>query len=691
MSRLIAVEPLVVLAVALGLYTVTAFLAAFLYRKTLAFVYPLCLVAAVLACAVDLTALLGNGDFKGYLPFGLPTVGLRFRLDALSAFFGLIVNIGVFAASVYGLGLKRKTELSPRVEPFFPVFAAAMNAVLLADDAFAFLFSWELMSLTSWILVVSRHEDAENRKAGHVYLLMAAIGTAALLFAFGGMAGVGGSWGGYTFDAIRAHKLDTLTAGLVLAAAIVGTGSKGGIMPLHAWLPLAHPAAPSHVSALMSGVMTKVAIYAIIRIVFDLLGTPEWWWSLPFIILGALTAVGGLLYAVLDQDLKRVLAYSTIENVGIIFCGIGFALAFKATGLHATAIGAPVAAIGGQAAAAVAMAAALLHALNHSWFKSLLFLGAGAVLHATGRRDIDRLGGLIHRMPATAFYWLVGALAISALPPLNGFVSEWLLFQAVLAGPSFSEPILRFLSPAVGATLALAAGLAAACFVRAFGGAFLGRARSHDAARAHEAPRAQQLAMALLATLCILGGLFGSFSAAAISPLLTKLVGTALPDLAVGPTPTSLVAFNALRSTYDAPLIALFVGLSAIMTAVVVQRISNRRTRRGPAWDCGFPDSSPATQYTASSFGQPLRRVYGSIAFGATDIVEMPPPGDNRPARFAVKRTDYLWQWLYVWPADTILTTASKLNNLQFLSIRRYLVLMFFALIFLLLITAAWV
>ena len=214
--------------------------------------------------------------------------------------------------------------------------------------------------------------------------------------------------------------------------------------------------------------MTKVAIYGIIRIVFDLLGTPEWWWSLPFIVLGAATAVGGLLYAVQDRDLKRVLAYSTIENIGIVFAGLGLALAFKATGI--------------VAAGAVAMAAALLHSLNHSWFKSLLFLGAGAVLHATGRRDLDGLGGLVHRMPQTSFFWLIGALSISALPPLNGFVSEWLLFQAVLAGPAFPEPILRFLSPALGAMLALAAGLAAACFVRAFGTVFLGRPRSKEAA-----------------------------------------------------------------------------------------------------------------------------------------------------------------------------------------------------------------
>lgn len=679
MRWLVTVEPLVVLAVALGLYAVTAFAAAILHRKTLAFVYPLSFLAALVACGINLAVLLSNTDYKHTLPLGLMQTGLHFHLDALSAFFGLIVNLGVLAASLYAVGLKRE-ERSPRVEPFFPIFAAAMNVVLIADDAFSFLFFWELMSLTSWLLVVSRHEDPESRRAGHVYLLMAAIGTAALLFAFGGMAGAGG---GYAFDVIRAHKLDTLTAGLVLAAAIIGTGSKGGIMPLHAWLPLAHPAAPSHVSALMSGVMTKVAIYAIIRIVFDLLGNPQWWWSLPFIILGALTAVGGLLYAVLDTDLKRVLAYSTIENVGIIFCGIGFAIAFKATGMPAEA----KTIIGGQHAAAVAMAAVLIHALNHSWFKSLLFLGAGAVLHSTGRRELDRLGGLIGRMPATAFYFLVGALAISALPPLNGFVSEWLLFQTVLAGPSLSEPILRFLTPAVGAMLALAAGLAAACFVRAFGGVFLGRPRSAEAAQAHEAPKAQLAAMALLATLCILGGLFGSYTGAGISPLLTKLVGATLPSLSEGPTVTSLVAFNAERSTYDAPLIALFVAMSATLTAVVVQRISNRRTRRTPAWDCGFPDPSPATQYTASSFAQPLRRVYGSLVFGAKDIVDMPPPGDNRPARFAVKLTDYLWNGLYVRIADAVQAIATRLNGLQALSIRRYLTLMFFSLILLLLIT----
>jgi hydrogenase-4 component B len=660
------------LAYALAIYAAAALLAAVLPRRALSFVYPVCLLASALACGAELSAFFTQSNLHAQAPLGLPSIGLHFRLDSLSAFFGVIVNMGVFAASLYGVGIGGG-DLSKRIEPFFPAFAAAMNAVLLADDAFGFLFFWEIMSLCSWALVVSRHEEEDSRKAGYVYLVMAAFGTAALLFAFGGMAGAAG---GYAFDTIRASHLTPLVSALVVAAGLIGTGSKAGIMPLHAWLPLAHPAAPSHVSALMSGVMTKVAVYAIIRIVFDLLGDPLWWWSLPFIILGAATAVGGLLYAVQDQDLKRLLAYSTIENVGIIFAGIGLAIAFKSSGI--------------KYAAAVAMAAALIHSLNHSWFKSLLFLGAGAVLHGTGRKDLDGLGGLIHRMPKTAFYWLIGALSISALPPLNGFVSEWLLFQAVLVGPVFPEPILRFLSPLVGGMLALAAGLAAACFVRAFGTVFLGRPRSPEAAAAHEAPFPQTAALGLLAVFCVLGGLFGGFTAYAIGPLLTSLAGASLMKLGEGPTPFSLIAFDEARSIYDAPTIAFFVAICAVTTMAAVHLLSNRGTRRSPAWDCGFPDASPATQYTASSFSQPLRRVYGGIVYKAAENVDMPPPGELRRAAFQVRYSDYLWRYLYAEPAGALWSLSKQFNVIHFLTIRRYLVLMFCTLIALLVITATW-
>lgn len=639
--------------------------------RALALVYPLSALAAIALGVVDIHVLLADTEATARLPIGLPTIGLHLRLDALSAFFGVVINGGVLAASVYGMGFDRVRELTPRVEPLFPLFAAAMNLVLIADDAYAFLFSWELMSLTSWALVVARHTDPESRRAGHLYLVMAAIGTAALLFAFGGLAGPAG---GYGFDTIRAHAPGPAVAALVLAAALIGCGSKGGLIPLHAWLPLAHPAAPSHVSALMSGVMTKIAIYGFVRIAFDLLGPPAWWWGLPPIVLGAVTAVLGLLYAVLDRDLKRVLAYSTIENIGIIFVALGLALAFRANGQNA--------------AAAVAMTAALLHALNHSWFKSLLFLGAGAVVHATGRRDLEGLGGLIHRMPRTAVFFLIGALAISALPPLNGFVSEWLLFQSVIAAPALPQSALRFASPAIGAMLALAAALAAACFVRVYGIAFLGRPRSVEAAQAHEVPPAQQIAMGGLAGLCILGGLFGSVLAEALAPLLRELVGSGLPNAGSGPTPFSLIAFDPSRSIYDAPVIALFVAIASLTTLLVVHRLSARRTRRGPAWDCGFPDPSPAVQYTASSFSQPLRRVYGTMAFAARETVVMPPPGATRPARFSVVVVDFVWNVAYAAPGRAVLRLSERLNALQFLSIRRYLVLMFAALVILLSIAA---
>ena len=660
---------------ALGALAVAAVLAVVPGRRpVLAIVYPISAVAAIALGVVDLAVLLGHAGFTALLPIGLPMIGLHLRLDPLSAFFGVVINGGVLAASVYGMGLDRAKDLTPRVEPLFPLFAAAMNLVLIADDAYAFLFSWELMSLTSWALVVAHHTSLENRRAGHLYLVMAAIGTMALLFAFGGLAGPAG---GYAFDTIRTHAPAPMIAVLVLAAALVGCGSKGGLIPLHAWLPLAHPAAPSHVSALMSGVMTKVAIYGFVRIAFDLLGPPAWWWSLPPIVLGAITAVLGLLYAVFDRDLKRVLAYSTIENVGVIFVALGLALAFHANGQ--------------PAAAAVAMAAALLHVLNHSWFKSLLFQGAGAILHATGRRDLEAMGGLVHRMPRTAAFFLVGALSISALPPLNGFVSEWLLFQSVIAAPALPQSVLNFAAPAIGAMLALAAALAAACFVRVYGVAFLSRPRSLEAARAHEVPLVQQIAMGGLALLCILGGLLGALMTEALTPVLKGLVGSGLPNAGTGPTPFSLIAFDASRSNYDAAVIALFVAIASVITLLVVHRLSARRTRRGPAWDCGFPDPSPAIQYTASSFSQPLRRVYGAVVFSAREMVVMPPPGDLRPARFSVALIDYVWTTLYVAPWRALLKLSERLNALQFLTIRRYLVLMFAALVILLSIAAVTV
>src|SRR5438105_10550875 len=446
------------------------------------------------------------------LPLGLPWLGAHFRLDALAAFFLVVLNLGGAAASLYGLGYGSHEESPGRVLPFFPAFLAGMNLVVLAHDAFTFLFSWEFMSLSSWALVMAQHRRGANAHAAYVYLLMASFGTLALLLAFGLLAGPAG---GYAFEAMRAAPPDALMAAGVLTLALIGAGSKAGIVPLHVWLPLAHPAARSHVSALMSGVMTKVAGYGFVRIVFDLLGQPAWWWSILVVGIAGITCVMGVLSALMQHDLKRLLAYHTVENIGIIFIGLGLALAFSAHGMRAPA--------------ALALTAALFHVFNHCLFKSLLFFGAGAVLNATGERDMEHLGGLIHNMPLTAFAFLTGCTAISALPPLNGFVSEWLTFQAILLSPALPSWGLKIIVPAVGAMLALSAALAAACFVKAFGVTFLGRPRTPVAAHAHEVDRASLAAMLAFAVICLLAGVLPGLCIDALSAVTHSLVGAHMP------------------------------------------------------------------------------------------------------------------------------------------------------------------
>ena len=498
------------------------------------------------------------------LPLGLPWLGAHFRIDALAAFFLAVVNLGGAAASLFALGYGRHEETPQRVLPFYPAYLAAMNLVVLADDAFSFLAAWEFMSLTSWALVIAHHRDRENVRAGYIYLLMASFGTLALLLAFGLLAG---SDGHYAFDAIRATHATAGLAALVLILVLIGAGSKAGVVPLHAWLPLAHPAAPSHVSALMSGVMTKVAVYGFVRIVFDLLGTPDWWWSIPVLIIGGVSAAMGVLYALMQRDLKRVLAYSTIENIGIIFAALGLALAFKAEGL--------------AFAAALALTAGLLHALNHSLFKSLLFFGAGAVLNATGTRDIEDLGGLIHRMPQTAFVFLVGCVAISALPPLNGFVSEWLTFQAILLSPQLPSWGLKLTVPAIGALLALSAALAAACFVRAFGISFLGRARTPAASGAQETDGSSLAAMYFLAAACLIAGILPGLFIDALAPVVQSLVGGRMP-VQGSVEWLSIVPIAEGRSSYNGLLVFVFMVASGAIAAFAIHRLASDRITPRP-------------------------------------------------------------------------------------------------------------
>jgi hydrogenase-4 component B len=634
-------------------------------------VYGGCIAISIVLLLVGLRSL-ASAPSEITLPLGLPWIGVHFRIDALAAFFLVVVAIGSGGASLYAIGYGRHEHNPQRVLPFYPLFLAGLNLVVLADDAFSFLFAWELMSLASWALVMSHHRESGNALAGYVYIVMASFSGLVLLLCFGLLAG---SVGSYAFDAMRAAHPTAGIAALALVLALIGAGSKAGVVPLHAWLPLAHPAAPSHVSALMSGVMTKVAVYGFIRIAFDLLGMPTWWSATLVLAVGGITAVLGVLHALMEHDLKRLLAYHTVENIGIIFIGLGLAMAFGANHL--------------AAGAALGLTAALFHVFNHSVFKSLLFFGSGAVHSATGERDMDHLGGLIHRMPKTAFAFLIGCIAISALPPLNGFVSEWLTFQAILLHPDLPQWGLKLAIPADGALLALSAALAAACFVKAFGVTFLGRPRTRAAADARETDLFSLQAMLGFAGLCLLAGVFPGVVIDLLAPVTQAMTGAHMPTQ-LGVAWLSIVPVESARSSYNGLLIFLFIAASASLAAIIIHRLASHAVRRAPAWDCGFPDPRPETQYTGGSFAQPIRRVYGAVVFRAHETVTMPPPGNMEPARIEKHISDVVWDTFYAPIAEVIWRLSEALNVLQFLTVRRYLGFVFAALVILLLALALW-
>ena len=616
-------------------------------------VYALALAASTIALGAAAAALLTYVEVPqtSELPIGLPWLGAHFRLDPLAAAFLVVVNLGGAMASLHGLGDGRHEREPGRVLPFFPAYLAGMNLVVLADDAFTFLLTWEFMSLASWALVMAHHRQGGNAKAGYIYLLMASFGTLSLLLAFGLLAGPSGDYG---FDAIRNAVPSSGRSTAVLLLALLGAGSKAGLVPLHVWLPLAHPAAPSHVSALMSGVMTKVAVYGFVRIVFDLLGPPVWWWGAVVLTAGGITAVLGVLYALMQHDLKRLLAYHSVENLGIIFIGLGLALLFLATG-HGLL-------------GALALVAALYHTVNHALFKGLLFLGAGAILHSTHERDLEQMGGLLRRMPWTGLFFLIGCLSISALPPFNGFVSEWLTFQAALQAWQLDSGVLRSLIPIASAVLALTGALAAACFVKVYGVAFLGQARSRHVRRARPVPLGMRAGQGVLAVLCVVLGILPTGVLGLIDSVPRQLLGNGLPQatehgwLWLTPVPAESVS-------YSAPLVVFLLAVTVGMAIWGLRHGAVRRVRRCPAWDCGFAPPTPRMQYTATAFAQPIRRVFG-LLFHIDESVEQ---RDHDAARYHLAVRDRAWGLLYAPLAQAVESAARRVVRLQSGNIRVYL------------------
>ena len=557
--------------------------------------------AAAGLCAVSGTS------WQVHLPNLLPLAGVSLAVDALAGWFLLLVGGVAAVVGVYTVGYAGQSGHGPASRTalaMLPVFVAAMLLVPAAGSVSTFLLAWELMAVTSLLLVLSEHRHSPAvRTAGLWYAAMTQAGFVVILL---GQAWLAAAAGGESFATIRAAGpgLSPVVSGGVFLLCVTGFASKAGAVPLHPWLPRAHAEAPSNVSALMSAAMVKLGVYGIVRVGFDLLGGGQRWWWLLLGALGVVSALYGILQAAVATDLKRLLAFSTSENIGLILLGLA------AAGLWAEA--------GQPAVAGVALAAALLHAANHAGFKSLLFCGAGSVLKATGTRDLDELGGLSRRMPATTALVTVGALGAAALPPGNGFVSEWLLLQSLVHALPAGGVVIAVAMPLAVAVVALTAGLAVAAFVKALGVGFFARPRSNAAETAKESPPLMLVAMGVLAAACI--GL--ALAPAALAPLLSRTVGAATH------APASVVhggvslRLTGIASTMSPLLIAIALLVAVAVCALLVRLVAGQVTRRRAValWDCGAGPPTARMQYTATSFAEPLQRVFDDVLAPETDV-----------------------------------------------------------------------
>ena len=594
------------------------------------------------------------------LAIGLPDLPFHLRLDAVAAFFLLVIGSASAGISVFAAGYFRKGEGTPPglLCLQYHAFLVSMVGVILADDAYAFMVMWESMALCSFFLVTANHRIPEVRNAGYLYITMARVGAIAILLCFGVLQA---NTGDYTFANMRAQVLSPFWASIGFLLAVLGFGAKAGVLPLHVWLPEAHPAAPSPVSALMSGVMLNTAIYGLLRVSFDLLHLQLWWWGALLLAIGLATALYGVIFAAVQTDMKRLLAYSSIENMGLAFVSIGLALIFYSYEM--------------KPMAALSLTATLYHVASHAFFKSLLFLGTGSVLHATAERSLGKLGGLIRTMPWVAWLTLLGVLASAGLPPLGGFVSEWLMLQSFLFTPDLPVPLLTMLIPVVAAMIALVAALAGYTMVKFFGVIFLGQPREERLAHAHDAGRFERVGMVWLVAGCIALGLLPVQFIGLLDPVTRQLVGAGLAERLQDSS--WLLAPNSLEQASYGPVVFLLGILASFGLAfVLVRRLYHGRLRRGRPWACGFPWGTARMQDTAEGFGQPIRQIFEPFFRMRR---ELPTPFDERP-HYRVTVEDHFWRWLYVPTAELAQYLARLVGLLQQGRIAAYLLYSFLTL-----------
>jgi len=618
------------------------------------------LVASLIGAASAVLALRAETPpqvtFQGLAPFG----DIVLKLDSLSAFFIILITLIGAAASLYSIEyLKEYSEERNlgAIGFFGNLFLAAMLVVVTVANALYFLVFWEMMTLLSYFLVIFETEKRESIQAGYLYMLIAHAGAALIMLAFLILFQRAGS---FDFNAFRQLPLTAGIKTLIFLLTFVGFGAKAGMVPLHIWLPRAHPAAPSHISALMSGVMIKIAIYGILRVSVDLLGAQEWWWGLIVLGFGVVSTVLGVLYALTERDIKRLLAYSSVENIGIILIGIGVGMAGLALKQ------APLAVVG--------FLAALYHILSHAFFKSLLFLGAGAVIAQTGTKNLNRMGGLAHRMPWTALFFLIGALAVSAIPPLNGFVSEWFTYQALFSAGKISFFPLRMFAPLAGALLALAGAFAVMVYIKAYGSAFAGPARSEPASRAHEPGVWMRVSMACLALGCLGLGLGAPLAAPWVANVAATFSGLAPVTVSNG---WQVFPLDPAQAVLSPPLIGiLLIGLLIVpfLIVTIFSRTRLRSRQNVEPWSCGYGYSSRMS-LTASGFDQPVKTSFRglyqlrTLVTGPAQMLE----SAAKPALNWVSRVEPLVENVVTRPTIRLIETAGQwIQALQMGDIRVY-------------------
>jgi len=551
-----------------------------------------------------------------------PSFQFSFLVDRLAAFFLVVVSVVSVSVAIYSVQYVEHTTHEDRknlIVCFMNIFIVSMVLVVASSTLFSFLFFWEIMALSSFLLVMTEFEKQETQKAGIFYFVMTQLSTLFLIFAFLFIYTITG-----TFD-IQQIQASPIIVSIAFVFLFLAFGIKAGIIPFHKWLPYAHPASPSNISALMSGVMIKVAIYGLIRFVF--LMPMELWWGLLILVTGTISALLGVIYALKEHDIKRLLAYHSIENVGIILIGFGLYIIFSVSGLPTIAL--------------LALVGALFHTLNHAIFKSLLFMTSGSIVNSTETRNIEEMGGLIKRMPSTALLFLIGAVSISALPPFNGFVSELMIFQAFFQSSALANPFLELLLIVALAVFALTSALAAACFVKAFGITFLALPRSKEAKEAKESPKLMLIGPGILAALCVVLGVF------------------------------SLQIFGVLGFSFPLPNM-LFIGAILagfyVFTFIALREVASRRERIAETWGCGIQTQTSKMEYTASGFSEPIVTILKSI-FRTQKKSERNYYDDKnvifKDGKAEIHLMNFFEERIYMPIADFVRKISLKVNNLQ--------------------------